>query len=156
LKTDVLRNFHTIKIVIELNSENNCSLYMVTAVILNLKTIHVSFVPWNAIVSRMSQEVLILPKAWFHFCFFFITFMFVLILYPDHFFTCIYVRTWLAYVRIRASMKFMLQESHQYLTVLSFLLILYYVCKYLEVFYWILNLRCLSYQYAYIHTYKPT
>lgn len=37
LKTDVLRNFHTIKIVIELNSENNCSLYMVTAVILNLK-----------------------------------------------------------------------------------------------------------------------
>jgi hypothetical protein len=32
LKTNVLRNFHTIKIVIELNSENNCSLYMVTAV----------------------------------------------------------------------------------------------------------------------------
>ena len=63
LKTDVLRNFHTIKIVIELNFENNCSLYMVTAVILNLKTIHVSFVPWNAIVSRMSQEMLILPES---------------------------------------------------------------------------------------------
>jgi hypothetical protein len=43
LKTNVLRNFHTIKIVIELNSENNCSLYMVTAVILNF----ISAISWR-------------------------------------------------------------------------------------------------------------
>ena len=81
LKTNVLRNFHTIKIVIELNSENNCSLYMVTAVILNLKTIHVSFVPWNAIVSRMSQEMLILPESLVSLSRYFETFFYTIFYY---------------------------------------------------------------------------